>query len=528
MARQKGSKKRSLLVVNEHFELLFNAASAAAGINQSFLKRQRGLLTWALPGWIIGAITLLSFHGCSGPALKPWHTEKLDAEFTADKADEIVSFDDYLRLEDEVFAQLKKQIYARTETGPEHALERYSTGSAADPQQLQPNWNRSFELKSDTPVGGILLLHGMSDSPYSLRALAESLNAHGYNVLGLRLPGHGTAPSGLKSVRWQDMAAAVSLGMKHLSARVGQGPIHIIGYSTGAPLALDFTLNALQGDASPMPASLILISPAIGISPAAALATWKRRLSLIPGLGGLAWLQIQPEFDPYKYNSFATNAGEQVHRLTRSVSSRIAAQKRSNPNKFFPPILVLKSTVDATVSTDAVVDRLLVHLAPNRHELVLFDINHYAAKSILLVSDPGPLTGRVMEDATLPFAVTLVTNENPASTAVVAQHKAQFSAKLQKSEPLGLAWPTGVISLSHIALPFPPDDPLYGRQPPENDDILFLGQLEILGERGLMKISSDWLLRLRHNPFYDYLERRVLEWVNNNQGRTARSVVRSD
>ena len=28
-----------------------------------------------------------------------------------------------------------------------------------------------------------------------------------------------------------------------------------------------------------------------------------------------------------------------------------------------------------------------------------------------------------------------------------------------------------------------------------------------------MKISSDWLLRLRHNPFYGYLERRVLEWV---------------
>ncbi len=38
MAKQKGSKKRSLLVVNEHFEPLFNADSAASGINQSFLK----------------------------------------------------------------------------------------------------------------------------------------------------------------------------------------------------------------------------------------------------------------------------------------------------------------------------------------------------------------------------------------------------------------------------------------------------------------------------------------------------------
>ena len=38
--------------------------------------------------------------------------------------------------------------------------------------------------------------------------------------------------------------------------------------------------------------------------------------------------------------------------------------------------------------------------------------------------------------------------------------------------------------------------------------------MAIQGERGLLKLPSDWLLRLRHNPFYDYLERRVLEWVD--------------
>ncbi len=38
MARQKGAKKRSLQGVNEHYESLFNAASAALGIYQGFLK----------------------------------------------------------------------------------------------------------------------------------------------------------------------------------------------------------------------------------------------------------------------------------------------------------------------------------------------------------------------------------------------------------------------------------------------------------------------------------------------------------
>jgi alpha-beta hydrolase superfamily lysophospholipase len=306
--------------------------------------------------------------------------------------------------------------------------------------------------------------------------------------------------------------------MEQLASRVGQAPVHIIGYSTGAPLALDFALDAQQGNAAPVPASLVLISPAIGISPAAAAAKWKRRLSYVPGLGGLAWMQVQPEFDPYKYNSFATNAAEQVHRLTRSVAGRLAARSRSNPNGNFPPILVLKSAVDATVSTDAVVDSLLAPLASDHHELVLFDINRFAMKSTLLVSDPGPLTARVMSDATLPFAVTLVTNENPESTAVIARHKAPLSTEVSSTEPLDLAWPRGVISLSHVALPFPPDDPLYGQRPPGNEDVLFLGQMAIQGERGLLKLPSDWLLRLRHNPFYDYLERRVLEWVDDAQG----------
>jgi hypothetical protein len=179
----------------------------------------------------------------------------------------------------------------------------------------------------------------------------------------------------------------------------------------------------------------------------------------------------------------------------------------------------LKSTVDATVSTNAVVDNLLAPLASGHHELVLFDINRFAMKSTLLVSDPGPLTARVMDDGMLPFAVTLVSNENPESASVMARHKAPFSAEVSSTEPLDLAWPLGVISLSHVALPIPLDDPLYGQRPPDNDDVLFLGQMSIQGERGLLKISSDWLLRLRYNPFYDHLERRVLEWVDGAGGR---------
>jgi alpha-beta hydrolase superfamily lysophospholipase len=473
------------------------------------VKRINYYLTWALIGLVAVAVT-----GCAGPPLKPWHTEELTKEFTAALADEIRTFGDYRQLEDRLFAQLQEKVYARTETGPEYALVRYSAGSAADPQHRRPNWNHSFEFATHKPVGGVLLLHGMSDSPYSLRALGETLKDRNYWVIGLRLPGHGTAPSGLKRIRWQDMAVAVRLGVERLASKVGKKPIHIAGYSNGAPLALNYTLDALADDALTVPASLVLISPAVGLHPAAALAKWKRRLSILPGLGGLAWLSVMPEFDPYKYNSFATNAAEQVHALTRSVARRISARARSDANPILPPTLVFKSTVDATVSTDAVVDRLLKHLKPDRHKLVLFDINRFAAKSSLLISDPAPLTARLTTDKSLPFVVTLVTNENPESRAVVARRKPPFSTDLSKTEPLNLAWPRGVISLSHVALPFAPDDPLYGQGPPGKEDILFLGQMAIQGERDLLRIPYSFLARIRYNPFYDFLETRVLEWFD--------------
>jgi alpha-beta hydrolase superfamily lysophospholipase len=450
--------------------------------------------------------------GCSGSDLPPSHSVQLTEEFSLQRGSEIDSFQKYLQLEQQLFTQLDKEVYAATDPARANSVARYSSGSLADPRGHRPDWNRSFELDADNARGGILLLHGMSDSPYSLRALGQGLNKNGYQVLGLRLPGHGTAPSGMTTVTWQDMAAAMDLAMQHLTQQLGDRPVHIIGYSTGAGLALDYALRAEQDSQLTPPGSLVLVSPAIGISQAAALAQWKHWLSLLPGLGNLAWLQVEPEFDPYKYNSFATNAAEQVHLLTHSVSQRI--EHRRSQSGLLPPILVLKSTVDATVSTDAVVDRLLSKLSPGRHELVLFDINRVATSTSLIIDDPAPFTRRLIDDGKLPFGVTLVTNSGIDTRAVSAFHKKPFESGASSTEGLDAVWPMGVFSLSHVALPFPSDDPLYGSSPPEESGHLFLGSQALQGERGLLKISGDYLLRLRHNPFYDYLERRTLAWIN--------------
>jgi alpha-beta hydrolase superfamily lysophospholipase len=482
------------------------------------MKGGRIRIGWC-PALFLLLVTALLIYIVSGKPLpiETWHSVKLTEEFTADRLEkDIRSFEDYLQLEDRLFRQLDEEIYAGAPTGPAQLLNRFSPGSHSDPRHREPNWNRSFVLNPDGERGGVLLLHGMSDSPYSLRALGEHLASLDYRVVGLRIPGHGTAPSGLKYLHWRDAAAAVTLAVKHLAASNPSGPLHIIGYSTGAPLALDYSIEAKRDPAVSMPDSLVLISPAIGINRAAGLARFKNALAVLPGLGGWAWLDVMDEFDPYKYNSFATNAAAQVFAVTTDVDRRMA-ELAAEPGSaaVFPPILVLQSTVDATVTTSAVVDRLLKHLPAGRNELVLFDINREAAvESTILVSDPGPLTQRLMNDDLLPFTVRFVSNESQNSIDLVARYKPARSREVASIETLAMVWPRGVVSLSHVAMPFPPDDPLYGQVDPGHEDLVFLGNLAIRGERGLLKLPADWLLRLRYNPFYDFMESRIVDWLD--------------
>jgi predicted alpha/beta-fold hydrolase len=197
------------------------------------------------------------------PDLKVWHQTVLDAEYTADN-DEVVDFEDYLQLEDRLFDQLREQVYDRIDPGDRRRVIRYSADSMMDPASFPKNWNRTFELAPDEPVGGILLLHGLSDSPYSMRSLGELLYQRGYHVVGLRIPGHGTAPSGLLDAQWEDWAAAVRIAAKHVADKAGPDrPLFVFGYSNGAALSVEYALASLEKDNLPVPNGLVLLSPAI-------------------------------------------------------------------------------------------------------------------------------------------------------------------------------------------------------------------------------------------------------------------------
>jgi hypothetical protein len=69
-----------------------------------------------------------------------------------------------------------------------------------------------------------------------------------------------------------------------------------------------------------------------------------------------------------------------------------------------------------------------------------------------------------------------------------------------------------VYSLSHIALPFPVSDGLFGSEPDPNDRFgVNLGAMALRGEWGVLIVSQDFLTRMSSNPFFSYMLRRVQE-----------------
>lgn len=471
------------------------------------------LLGYGSLGVLLTVLVGYGVHVARLPDLKPWHTAPLASEYRAAAADDIQSLDDYRALERRLQQELRAEVYDRIDAADRRAINRYNPGSLADPSPRQPNWNFTFELPVAQPRGAALLLHGLTDSPYSLRELALHLNARGFWVVGLRLPGHGTAPSALATVTWEDWAAAVRLAARHLERRAGPAvPRIIVGYSTGAALGVEYALAALQGEPLPGISGLVLLSPAIGVSPAAAFAVWQGRAARIPGLEKLAWTDIAPEYDPYKYNSFTANAGDQVYRLTQRIRTRFAALAQPAGVAGVPRVLAFQSIADATVSTPAVVDALFAKLAPERHALVVFDLNRHAEAQPLF--DPAALRVAVnlFAGPPLPFDLTVVGNEGEHTEAVVARRRPAQETGIDVLQT-GMSWPLDVYSLAHVALPFPPDDPLYGARLPDGPPTMFLGRTQLYGERGLLVVTGNDLSRLRHNPFFDYVTARIDAFV---------------
>lgn len=444
------------------------------------------------------------------PTLSAWHQLVLPQEYRVKDASSVPDFAAYLALEERLFSALRTTLYADSERTSKVAFGRYTPGSLVAIRALDTQGNRSGLRLHPQARGVVVLLHGLSDSPYSLHAVGDAFYARGISTISVRLPGHGTVPAALLRTAWEDWYGVVELAMTE-AARVSHGqPIYLVGYSTGAPLALLNALDAAQDPGRPQLARLILISPALAVSDVAFLSNFAANLAFLPGLERARWLDVYPETDPYKYGSFPIRAGEEVWRITRTVAARMEAAVASGEIQRLAGITVFQSLVDATVQPRAVMDRLLLRLPPRSavDELVVFDLNRSEGLSALIDPFYQRQAAEMAAAGPFGFQVALISNRDPSSSEVVEFRRAAGSRDTQ-TLALGLHWPNTLVSLSHIALPFPIDDPMYGLTPKLAADGFTLGGPALRGETGAMVLPLGRFARVRSNPFFAVIVDRI-------------------
>jgi len=103
---------------------------------------------------------------------------------------------------------------------------------------------------------GVLLCHGFTGTPQSLRPWADHLAAAGYTVRLPRLPGHGTTWQELNRTRWEDWYSCADATFRELHERCAA--VVVCGLSMGGTLGL-----ALAQNHGPRVSGLVLVNPAV-------------------------------------------------------------------------------------------------------------------------------------------------------------------------------------------------------------------------------------------------------------------------
>ena len=480
-----------------------------------------GRLIVRMGKWLAGAVLVVfvlllawAFQSRTMAELSVWHTAPLTNEFKAADATPTTTLKEYLAREDALFAEVDDTVYGHVARSDTTLFSRYLAGSTQDPRQFQPNWNRTAELVPDAIRGGVLLLHGLTDSPYSLRHIARRYRDDGFVAVAARMPGHGTVPSGLSTIEWEQWTAATRLAVRQARRLAGpSAPLHVIGFSNGGALAMKYALDAIDDKTLARPDRIVLISPMIGITSLARFAGVMGWPAVLPRFAKAAWLGIVPEFNPFKYNSFPVNAARQSSLVARRLQQQIASHATDGKMGELAPILTFQSVVDFTVSTRAIVNALYLNLPANGSELVLFDLNRNTKIGTLLRANTDTVLTRLLPDPPRTFRTTVITNASPSSAEVV-ERVTEAGATTEQTRALGLMYPREVFSLSHLALTFPINDSLYGLQPdlPEEYGVN-LGSMATRGERGTLIVSVDSLSRMSSNPFFPYLMQRIEEGI---------------
>ena len=351
----------------------------------------------------------------------------------------------------------------------------HSVAGAADLEKIV-NGNAPFELKPPAgfPAGinkthrrGVLLTHGLSDSPYSMRHLAAFFQQNGFRVMAILLPGHGTQPGDLLEVSWQEWAKTLAYGVDKLADEVDE--VYLAGYSIGGALSVYQSLSdsRVRG--------LFLFSPAFKITHWAALANLHKLYSwLIPSA---KWVDIMPDRDIYKYESFTKNAAAQTHALTAELAARLRQRVLDIP------VFTVASEDDVTVKISATLE----FMARARHP---------SSKLVVYTTEPEKRTDEFAEKVKLERV-----------NSVIPEQK--------------------ILSSAHTAMVLPPEDAHYGVAGEYSNCVHYYSEdkekyavcinnpsADFQGELTEKNLEAGILRRLMYNPNFAVLKVSMQRFID--------------
>jgi carboxylesterase len=188
-------------------------------------------------------------------------------------------------------------------------------------------------FSSDGSDVGVLLCHGFTGCPQSLRPWAQALADAGYTVRLPLLPGHGTTWQDLNRTRWTDWYAAVDASLDELAGRCRS--VVVGGLSMGGALAL--RLAARRGADV---AGVVVINPAVKAEDPRLrlLPVLQYVLPSLPGIGSDIKKPGSTEL------AYSRNPLRALHSLTRLWSDVVPDLPRVSQ-----PLLLLRSVEDHVV-----------------------------------------------------------------------------------------------------------------------------------------------------------------------------------
>ncbi|MCW2760026.1 MAG: esterase [Marmoricola sp.] len=209
---------------------------------------------------------------------------------------------------------------------------------------------------------GVLLSHGFTGSPASMKPWGEYLAAQGYAVSIPRLPGHGTSWQEMNTTTWADWAGELQRAFVALSEQVDT--VFVFGLSMGGGLALRLTANHPDEVAG-----LVLVNPAV--------ATDRKDVKLlpvlkhlIPSLPGVANDIKKAGVEEHGYNRTPLRAAAsmfQGYKLLRADLGRITC-----------PLLLLRSAEDHVVDPSSARIILATVASSDTSEVILDNSYHVA------------------------------------------------------------------------------------------------------------------------------------------------------